>query len=94
MHAQFADDTILLGGASMVIAKRFKEALSLFSKDSEGKVNLIKSKVYAWNCLPRTIARISRILGFEGKLNWNSFTYLGTPIFKGINTFADWWGIV
>ena len=68
-HAQFADDTILLGGASTEIAKRFNKFMSSFLKASDGKVNLIKSKVYAWNFPPRMMARISRILGIEGKLN-------------------------
>ena len=87
MHAQFANDTILLGGASTVIAERFNKALSSFLKASYGKVNLKKSTVYVWNCPPRTLARIVRLLGFEGKLNWNSFSYLGTAIFKGKKNF-------
>ena len=27
--------------------------------------------------------KIGRTLGFEGKAYWNSFNYLGIPIFKG-----------
>ena len=46
-HAQFTDDTILLGGASTVIAERFNEVLSYLLKATDGKVNHIKSKVMA-----------------------------------------------
>ena len=67
----------------MMIAEIFNKVFSSFLKASDGKVNLIKSKVYGWNFPPKTLARITRVLGFEGKLNWNSFNYLGTPIFKG-----------
>ena len=45
-HAQFADDTIMLGGASTMIAERFNEVLSSFLKASDGKENSIKYKVY------------------------------------------------
>jgi hypothetical protein len=38
-HSQFADDTLLLGGASPIIAKRFKEILEEFMKASGGKIN-------------------------------------------------------
>ena len=71
-----------------MIAERFNEVLSSFLKASDGKVNSIKSKVYGWNCPPRSLERIARVLGFECKLNWNSFNYLGTPIFKGKKTSA------
>ena len=30
-HAQFADDTLLLGGASPIIAKKFKEELDAYA---------------------------------------------------------------
>ena len=45
-HAQFIDDTILLGGASVIIAKRFREVISTFLKASDGKVNVVKTKIY------------------------------------------------
>jgi hypothetical protein len=34
-HSQFFDDTLLLGGASTIIATRFKEALDTFKRASE-----------------------------------------------------------
>ena len=67
----------------MVIAERFKRVLSTFLKASDGNINASISKAYGWNCLLGTMARISRILGFEGLTVWNSFSYLGIPIFKG-----------
>ena len=45
-HAQYADDTILLGGASIIIAERFREVISTFLKASDGKVNAVKTKIY------------------------------------------------
>ena len=82
-HAQFVDDTIMLGGASITIVRRFKCALSTFLKASDGKVNSTKSKVYGWICPPITLENIRRTLGFKGNVTWNSFNYLGIPIFKG-----------
>ena len=67
-HAQFADNTILLGGASTIIVERFNGVLSNFIKASDGKGNSEKSKVYRWNCPPGTMARIGRILGFKGNV--------------------------
>ena len=58
-NAQFADDTILLGGASTIIAKRFKNVISTFLKASDGKLNLIKSKIYSWNCTPSVMERVT-----------------------------------
>ena len=45
-HAQFVDDTILLRGASSIIAKICNCALATFLKASDSKVNSIKSKFY------------------------------------------------
>ena len=93
-HAQFADDTIMLGGASTTIAKRFKCALSTFLKATDGKVNSTKSKVYGWNCTLKTLVNIARALGFKGNESWNSFNYLGIPIFKGKKRVVDWQGMI
>ena len=76
-----------------MIAERFNKTLSFFLKASNSKVNIKKSKVYDWNFPPRTLVRIVRILGFEGKINWNSFSYLGSPIFKGKKNSIDWQGV-
>ena len=79
--AQFAYDTIMLGGSSTVIAERFKKVLDYFLKASDGKVNTVKSKVYGWNCSPSILNKIARVLGFKGKHTWKSFNYPETPIF-------------
>ena len=65
-HAQFVDETILLGGASVIIAEIFREVISTFLKASDGKVNAAKTKIYGWNCPVRRMARIGRMLGYEG----------------------------
>ena len=51
-HSQFADDTILLGGASVIIAERFKEVISTFLKLLMGKLMLPKLRSMAGTALP------------------------------------------
>ena len=46
-HAQFADDTLLLGGASPIIAKKFKEELDAYAAVSGSKISQAKSKSMA-----------------------------------------------
>ena len=88
-HAQFADDTILLGGASHHIARRFKNKLDIYCQDSGCKLNLRKSLIYSWNINMREMTEISRILGIEGVTNWDSFKYLGVPVFKSNQKTTD-----
>eukprot|EP00253_Pinus_taeda_P029799 PITA_29799 len=45
-HSQFADDTLLIGGASTTIARRFKTLLDQYMDYSGGVVNFHKSCVY------------------------------------------------
>eukprot|EP00253_Pinus_taeda_P010539 PITA_10539 len=45
-HSQFADDTLLIGGASTTIARRFKILLDQYMDYSGGAVNFHKSCVY------------------------------------------------
>ena len=52
-HAQFADDTILLGGASQIIARRFQSEITRYCLASGSKINLRKSQIYGWNVNPR-----------------------------------------
>ena len=68
--------------------------MSTFLKATDGKINSIKSKVYGWNCPLGTLAKIARTLGFEGIATWNSFNYLGIPIFKGKKRTVDWHGMI
>ena len=82
-HAQFADNTLLLGGASLLIARHFKQELEIYKQISGIKINFQKSKIYGWNCSVRDLGEIARILGMEAVHDWDSFTYLGVPISKG-----------
>lgn len=82
-HSQFADDTLLMGGASITIARRFKKILDQFMEYSGGKINQVKSCIYGWNVSNHTIHSIANILGVSYKLNWSHFTYLGMPVSMG-----------
>ena len=93
-HSQFANGTILLGGASVTIVERFRKFISTFVKASYGKVSDVKSKIYVWNYPARTLANISKMLGYEGCSSWNSFRYLGVPIHKGNKKSSDWKDLV
>jgi hypothetical protein len=48
-HALFADDSIMLGGASVKIAKNFNEILQSFCSISGALINKRKSAMYGWN---------------------------------------------
>jgi len=89
-HSQFADDTLLIGGASITIARRFKKILDQFMDYSGGKVNQIKSCIYGWNTPNHTIHSIASIFGVSCKLVWNHFSYLGMPVSLG-PLKADTW---
>jgi hypothetical protein len=75
-HAQFADDTLLLGGASPIIAKKFKEELDAYAEASGSEINLAKSNIYGWNITPNEMLRITCVLGMEGHTKWDAFQYL------------------
>jgi hypothetical protein len=89
-HSQFTDDTILLGGASTIIAYIFKLALDSFTKASRGLVNDSKSNIYEWNISRSLTTQIARILHFEYEENWKSFKYLGIPISLKLLPFNYW----
>jgi hypothetical protein len=89
-HAQFADDTLLLGGASMLVAKRFKEELDAYAAMSGSEISQSKSKIYGWNITPIEMLGISRVLGMEGHTKWETFTYLGIPISKTAPRASQW----
>jgi hypothetical protein len=63
-HSQFVDDTLLIGGASIVMAKRFKTALENFTQASGALINSAKSNVYAWNTPLRTARLIENVFHF------------------------------
>ena len=53
-HSQFANDTLLIDGASINIAKRFKKILGSFSIVTGRKINKNKSNIYSWKTNQRT----------------------------------------
>ena len=93
-HALFADDTLLLGGASLRLPRVFKDIMQHFCTVSGALINNRKSAVYGWNATPETIANISHLLGFEGFSNWNKVKYLGLPLTLGQNNPSRWLEIV
>lgn len=82
-HSQFADDTLLIGGASTTIARRFKKLLDQFMGYSGGLVNQLKSCIYGWNTLNQVIHIIANIFGVTCNLEWTHFSYLGMPVSLG-----------
>ena len=78
-HAQFADDTILLGGASITISQRFKCTLSNFLRVIDGKVNSTKSKVYGWNCPLENVGKYSHDPWIQSKRNMEFLQLPGDP---------------
>eukprot|EP00253_Pinus_taeda_P012315 PITA_12315 len=89
-HAQFADDTLLLGGANLLSARHFKRELDIYRLISGSKINYRKCSIYGWNCTTKELSDIARLLEMEGNRNWESFKYLGIPIFKTKPKVAHW----
>eukprot|EP00253_Pinus_taeda_P003328 PITA_03328 len=89
-HSQFADDTLLIGGASTTIAKRFKALLDKFMEFSGGEINYQKSCIYSWNISTQTAHSIANIFGVAHKVNWDHFTYLGMPVSMGSLKANTW----
>ena len=85
---------ILLGGASVFMAKQFKKELDLYSQISGSRINPKKSKVYSWNYSGKYLGDIARLLGMEAIHVWDSFTYLGAPIFKKGLKATHWTPII
>jgi hypothetical protein len=68
-HTQFVDDTLLIGGASPIIARIFIEAIEKYLESSRGKVKNDKCKVYGWKTNPRMLTQTSRNLEFTIETN-------------------------
>jgi len=81
-HSLFADDTLIIGGASSLMARRFKRVLDAFLTASGGKLNNIKCKIYTLNVSLHIQQRISLILDIPVQRNWSSLSYLGLPLAK------------
>jgi hypothetical protein len=79
-HSQFADDTILLSGASKILARRILRVLDTFIIVSGGSINKEKSQIYTWNVLAGTKVGITQIMGITITQDWKSFKYLGLPL--------------
>ncbi|KAL2340689.1 hypothetical protein Fmac_008629 [Flemingia macrophylla] len=81
-HLIYADDVLILCNGSRESLSNVQFLLTLFSEASGLRLNLDKCMYYSGR-LPRYKSRmIASCLGFRGFTN--EFTYLGTPIFKGI----------
>ena len=65
-HALFADDSLLLGGASLMIARAFNVVFQNFCQSSGALINKSKSGVYGWNVDQCALHRISYFFGFSG----------------------------
>ena len=89
-HSQFADDTLLIGGASTTIARRFKKLLDQFMGYSGGLVNQLKSCVYGWNISNQTAHNIANIFGVTCNLEWTHFSNLGMPVSLGPLKVGTW----
>ena len=89
-HTQFADDTLLQGGTSVISARHFKQELDRYKEVSCSKIKFQKSKIYSWNYSPREMFEIAIVLEMEGTMIWESFKYLGIPIFKVSPRVAHW----
>lgn len=50
-HSLFVNDTLLIGGASNIISRQFKNVLDDFLDVSGGFLNNIKCGIYTWNVL-------------------------------------------
>lgn len=81
-HSLFADDTLLIGGASSLMEKRFKKILDAFLAASGGKLNNKKCKIYTWNASFQIMQRISLILDIPVQRNRSHFSYLGLALAK------------
>ena len=63
-HALFVDDSLILRGALLNIARAFNGILHQFCSISGGLINREKSGVFGWNVDPMKMHQISNILGF------------------------------
>eukprot|EP00253_Pinus_taeda_P034784 PITA_34784 len=93
-HALFVDDSLLLGRASIRIAKAIDIVLRSYCRASGALINESKSEVFSWNIDQREVNGISALLGFKGQAIWDRFKYLGLPIISGANKRSLWSEII
>eukprot|EP00253_Pinus_taeda_P008983 PITA_08983 len=89
-HTLFADDTFLLGVATQLSARKFKEVLEDYCQASGNELNRGKCHVSCWNISAVATSSIARCLGFAASASWTSFKYLGLPIFHKRAISKDW----
>ena len=89
-HDIFANDSLLLGGAYLMIARAFNVVLQKLCQSSRDLINKIKSGVYGWNVDQCALHRISDFFGFSGYDKWDKITYLGLPLTLGKTTPFLW----
>jgi hypothetical protein len=93
-HALFADDSLMLGGASNRVASAFKDTLQAYCKVSGALISERKSVVYSWNAAEHETQTIACNLGFKGHSKWEKIHYLGLPLTLGINKVNLWEGVL
>lgn len=93
-HALFADDSLLLGGSSVRIAKAFDAVLKCYCRVLGASINERKSEVYGWNIEQHELTSISNLLGFNSHAHWEKIKYLGLPITNGFNKRSLWSEII
>eukprot|EP00253_Pinus_taeda_P015281 PITA_15281 len=93
-HALFADDSILLGGASTRIATNFDAVLKSYCRASGAVINNRKSSIFGWNVSQHNLNNIGQILGFVCFAQWDSIKYLGLPLTSGVNNRSLWQGVI
>lgn len=81
-HSLFADDTLVMGGPSYIMARRIKKVLRNFLESSRGLLYNNKCIIYGWNTPSHTLQKISEILEIPFQEKWSHFQYLGLPISK------------
>ena len=78
----------------MVSTRLFKRELEKYQDTLGSLINYNKSHILTWNCNPRDLADISRILGITRKSQWDVFKYLGAPIFRATLKSSSWLPLV
>lgn len=81
-HSLFADDTLVMVGASCIMKRRMKKVLRRFLEDPRGLLNNHKCRIYGWNIPPHTLQKILEILEIPFQEKWSHCQYLGLPISK------------
>eukprot|EP00253_Pinus_taeda_P016655 PITA_16655 len=91
-HSLFANDTLLIEGASSLMAKIFKKILDTFLTALGGRLNNKKCKIYTWNVPLQIMQRMSTIVDIPLQRNWSYFSYLGLPLAKETVKSEIWGG--